>query len=202
MNAFGEAERLPQSKVDTVIRRTRQLIPPLVTERSRGWYSKGSLVKPLVRTAVLQLGVADHVWKPIKVVPRQRVGIASVGHDRGKRLAALHDDRSRELPSADHFVEQCAVVQELPAPSERKFIDPIAPESIANIEVGVPVVRRRNKRVLNLRRASVASPARGVVITQEMRPHIAEVKVETSAHAFLNHSLQRVVIGNCILIGG
>src|ERR1700733_9752805 len=200
MNAFCEAERLPQSKVDTVIRRTRQLIPPLVTECSRGWYRKSSLVKPLVGATVLQLGGAALVWEPIKVVPRQRVGIGSAGHDRGKRLAALHDERSRQLPSADHFVEQRAVVQELPALSKRKLIDPIAPESIANIEVGVPIVCRRNKGVLNLRGASVASPARGVVITQEVRPHIAEVQIQTLAHAFLNHSLQRVVIGNRILI--
>ena len=59
-------EGFAESKVDPLERRSGQLIPALVAEGSRGWDGKGSLIEPLVRTAVLQLRVPDHIGKPIE----------------------------------------------------------------------------------------------------------------------------------------
>ena len=65
VNSFREVERFAQPKVDLLEARASQLITALVPEGSWGWYGKGSLIEPLIRTTVLQRGVADHVGKPV-----------------------------------------------------------------------------------------------------------------------------------------
>ena len=89
---------------------------------------------------MLQLGVADYIWKPLEVVLSQRVGISTAGHDRGKGLAILQDKCAGKLPSPDHCVEQTAAIQERPVFAEGQLIDRISPECAANIEVGISIV--------------------------------------------------------------
>ena len=72
---------LPSPRLTCSNARAGQLIPALVAESSRGWDSKRSLIEPLVRTAVLQFGVADNVGKPLKVVTSQRVRVCAARHD-------------------------------------------------------------------------------------------------------------------------
>ena len=194
LDPFREVEGFAESKVDPLECRPGQLIPALVAEGSRGWGGKGSLIEPLLRTAVLQFRVPDNIGKPLKIIATQRVRVGAARHDRAKGLTALNNDRGSKLPTADDCIEQGTVVQELLGFPERQLVNSVSPECVPNIEVGVPVVRRRNKRVLDVLGASMASPTGNVQIIQEVGPDVAELKIETLAHAFFEDSLQRVVV--------
>jgi hypothetical protein len=52
MDPFREGEGFAERKVDPLKCRASQLVPALVAERSRGWGGKGSLIEPLIGTAV------------------------------------------------------------------------------------------------------------------------------------------------------
>jgi hypothetical protein len=52
MDPFREGEGFAEREVDPLKSRASQLVPALVAERSRGWGRKGSLIEPLIGTAV------------------------------------------------------------------------------------------------------------------------------------------------------
>ena len=177
LDPFREVEGFAEPKVDPLECRASQLIPALVAEGSRGWGGKRSLIEPLVRTAVLQLRVPDNIGKPLKIITTQRVRVGAAGHDCTKGLTALNDDRGGKLPTAHDRIEQDVVVQELLVFPERQLVNSIAPECVPKIEVGVPIVRRRNKGVLDVLGAPMASPTGSVNIIQEVGPDVAELKL-------------------------
>ncbi len=79
VNPFREVERFTQPKVNLFQARASQLITALVSERTGGGYGKSSLIEPLIRTTVCQLGVADHIGEPGEVGTAQRIGISTAG---------------------------------------------------------------------------------------------------------------------------
>src|SRR6267154_2100665 len=194
VDQLGDGKGLTKREVDPFEGRAGQLIPPFVAEGSRGWSCKGSFVEPPVRTAVSELWIPDDIREPLEVIAAERIRVSAACHDRRKGLAALDDNRARELPTAQDFIQEQVVVQELLVSAKRQLVNHVAFEGIPDIEVRISVVRRGHKGVLDVLSSTMAAPAGRVQIVQEMRPDVAEVNHDPLAHTFLNNRLQRVVV--------
>src|ERR1700691_2555764 len=110
MDPLREEEGFAESKVDPLECRPGQLIPALVEEGSRGWGGKGSLIEPLVRTAVCAFRIPACVGKPSKSGTTQQAQFSAARHNCAIVLAALNDYRGGKLPTADDRIEQGVVV--------------------------------------------------------------------------------------------
>jgi len=66
------------------------------------------------------------------------------------------------------------VEEHLPRP-KRKLVDGVSLKGVADIEVGVAVVERREVGVLILLRSFAAAPSGRILIVEEVGPDIVEV---------------------------
>ena len=191
--ALPKVEFLSQGQVDYTEAWPTHSISTLRPEGEGGFIRmrEGSRVEIVARRNIGK-GVADSVEIKCAVVATLRVVIWAAVND-SEGISTLLDERSRDSPPARDNVRYFIMVEILLVLPERQLVGDDALEGVWDVKVGIAVVGPRVIPDLPALRAAAAAPSRRILLVQEVRPDVVDLKGQAGRIALRNPELQSIV---------